>query len=290
MDEKEKALAGRTDATMFGPISLRRDERRQRHRVADQGSDGDVTLIVHCLAATWAVALPARNAGECGCSLSLCLPSALSDPPLPPIAAVAGVPGRQLPTPTNRCIQTAVPPRRGASSRPARTTIRSPPMPPTPPPIRVNRASVLSLWATVVAERLGYPPETALTLGRFVAGSSARANARRLGISDEKQDAEERHARAAELNPRRRTVRLLGRDIPVLAADDGTLRAEDDGKPAPGKRACSPTSPARSGTRLAEARAALPPRARAAGVGASGWRGWWYQRDRRYRLPAEVRR
>jgi hypothetical protein len=103
------------------------------------------------------------------------------------------------------------------------------------PPIRVNRAPVLTLWATVVAERLGHPPETALTLGRFVAGSSARAKARRLGISDEKQDAEERHARAAELKPRRQTVHLLGRDIPVVAADDGTLRAEDDGKPASAK-------------------------------------------------------
>ena len=77
-------------------------------------------------------------------------------------------------------------------------------------PIRANRAPVLTLWATVVAERLGYPPETALTLGRFVAGSSARAKAQRLGISDEKQDAEERHARAAELKPRRQTVGLLG--------------------------------------------------------------------------------
>ena len=73
------------------------------------------------------------------------------------------------------------------------------------PPIRVNRAPVVTLWATVVAERLGYPPATALTLGRFIAGSSARAKARRLGISDEKQDAEERHARAAELKPRRQT-------------------------------------------------------------------------------------
>jgi len=27
-------------------------------------------------------------------------------------------------------------------------------------------------------------------------------------------------------------VRLLGRDIPVLTADDGTLRTEDDGEPA----------------------------------------------------------
>jgi hypothetical protein len=69
-------------------------------------------------------------------------------------------------------------------------------MSPAPPAIRVNRAPVLTLWATVVAERLGFPPETALTLGRFVAGSSARAKARRLGISDEKQDAGERHARA----------------------------------------------------------------------------------------------
>jgi hypothetical protein len=105
----------------------------------------------------------------------------------------------------------------------------------TLPPIRVNRAPVLTLWATVVAERLDDPPETALTLGRFVAGSSARAKARRLGISDEKQDAEERHVRAAELKPRRQTVQLLGRDTPVLAADDGTLRAEDDGKPASAK-------------------------------------------------------
>src|SRR5208282_3331087 len=64
---------------------------------------------------------------------------------------------------------------------------------------------------------------------------SARAKARRLGTSDAKQDAEERHARAAELKPRRQTVHLLGRDIPVLAAGDGTLRAEDDGKPASAK-------------------------------------------------------
>jgi hypothetical protein len=46
-------------------------------------------------------------------------------------------------------------------------------MPAASPPIRVNRGPVLTLWATVVAERLCYPPETALTLGQFVAGSSA---------------------------------------------------------------------------------------------------------------------
>lgn len=44
--------------------------------------------------------------------------------------------------------------------------------------IRVNCAPALTLWATAMAERLGYPTHTALTLGRFVAGSSARAKAR----------------------------------------------------------------------------------------------------------------
>jgi hypothetical protein len=89
-----------------------------------------------------------------------------------------------------------------------------------------------------------------------VAGSSARAKARRLGISDEKQEAEERHARAAELRPRRQTVLLLGREIPVLAAADGTLRAEDDGKPAAARGVQSYVARA-FGDRLAEARAAM---------------------------------
>jgi hypothetical protein len=89
-----------------------------------------------------------------------------------------------------------------------------------------------------------------------VAGSSARAKARRLGISDEKQDAKERHARAAELKPRRQTVHLLGRDVPVLAAGDGTLRADDDGKPASDKSVQSYIARA-FGDRLAEARGAM---------------------------------
>lgn len=124
------------------------------------------------------------------------------------------------------------------------------------PPIRVNRAPVLTLWATVVAERLGHPPATALTLGRFVAGSSARAKARRIGRIDDKQQAEERNAHAAALKPRRQTVHLLGRDIPVLPASDGTLRAEDDGGPAPAVGVQSYIARA-FGDRLSEVRAAM---------------------------------
>ena len=93
-------------------------------------------------------------------------------------------------------------------------------------------------------------------LGRFAAGSSARAKARRLGLNDEKQGAEERHARAAELKPQRQTVRLLGRDVPVIAANDGTLRTEDDGNPASAKSVQSYIARA-FGDRLADARAAM---------------------------------
>jgi hypothetical protein len=48
--------------------------------------------------------------------------------------------------------------------------------------VTVNRAPVLTLWAAVVAERLGYDAEAALTLGKAVAGLNAQAKGRTLGI------------------------------------------------------------------------------------------------------------
>jgi hypothetical protein len=48
--------------------------------------------------------------------------------------------------------------------------------------IKINRAPVLTLWATVVAERLGFDQDTALTLGQAVAGLSAYAKGVSLGI------------------------------------------------------------------------------------------------------------
>ena len=39
--------------------------------------------------------------------------------------------------------------------------------------IRINRAPVLTLWGAVVAERLGFDPDAARTLGRAVAGLNA---------------------------------------------------------------------------------------------------------------------
>jgi hypothetical protein len=42
--------------------------------------------------------------------------------------------------------------------------------------IRINRAPVLTLWAAVVAERLGFDRDTALTLGQVVTGVSAQTD------------------------------------------------------------------------------------------------------------------
>jgi hypothetical protein len=46
----------------------------------------------------------------------------------------------------------------------------------------VNRAPVLTLWAAVVAQRLGFAEDEALTLGRAVAGLNAYSKSRRLGL------------------------------------------------------------------------------------------------------------
>ena len=57
--------------------------------------------------------------------------------------------------------------------------------------VKINRAPVLTLWATVVAERLGYDHETALTLGKAVAGLNAQSKGRRLGIFEEPKGPQE---------------------------------------------------------------------------------------------------
>src|SRR3954471_6679861 len=93
--------------------------------------------------------------------------------------------------------------------------------------IRVNRAPVLTLWATVIAERLGFDRDAALTLGRAVAGSSAQMKGRALGIYE---PSEEPPSKAAEKRQERLKpdeafgVRLLGRTVPAIRTPGG-LRA-----------------------------------------------------------------
>jgi hypothetical protein len=101
--------------------------------------------------------------------------------------------------------------------------------------IRVNRAPVLTLWATVVAERLGFDRDAALTLGRAVAGSSAQMKGRALDIYEPSEEppskvAEERRER---LKPDETLgVRLLGRTVPAIRSPDGIRAMEKDFRPA----------------------------------------------------------
>jgi hypothetical protein len=83
----------------------------------------------------------------------------------------------------------------------------------------------------VVAERLGHPRDTALTLGRAVAGSAARIKARSIGREERKSD---RDADTPRLRVEQVTkpVMLLGREIRLLPNEDGELRAADGDQPA----------------------------------------------------------
>ena len=85
--------------------------------------------------------------------------------------------------------------------------------------IEINRASVLTLWAAVVAERLGFSREEALTLGKAVAGLNAQSKGRRLGIFHPvgAVPARKPHRKAGE----RHQVDLLGRPVTVEQTKDG---------------------------------------------------------------------
>jgi hypothetical protein len=48
--------------------------------------------------------------------------------------------------------------------------------------VLINRAPVLTLWASTVAERLGFDQHEALSLGKVVAGLTAQSKGQRLGI------------------------------------------------------------------------------------------------------------
>ncbi len=95
--------------------------------------------------------------------------------------------------------------------------------------VSVNRAPVLTLWAAIVAERLGFSWEEALTLGRTVAGLNAQSKGRRLGIfhpSEEEKPKELRRKQA----PRKFLVELCGRAVPAIRTPAG-VRALSKDKP-----------------------------------------------------------
>ena len=93
--------------------------------------------------------------------------------------------------------------------------------------IRINRAPVLTLWAAVVAERLGFDRDEALTLGRAVAGLSAQAKGRRLGIFEPSPDSLEQ--KRNEHGPDEVMIDFMQRHVPVIVTPVG-IRASTHGK------------------------------------------------------------
>jgi hypothetical protein len=94
--------------------------------------------------------------------------------------------------------------------------------------IKINRAPVLTLWAAVVAERLGHSEAEALTLGKALAGLNAQSKGRRLGIYAARPKGEAA-TRVQEVKAPAETVELMGRQIPVTRTRQG-LRAADKGQ------------------------------------------------------------
>jgi hypothetical protein len=95
--------------------------------------------------------------------------------------------------------------------------------------ITINRAAVLTLWAAIVAERLGHSQQEALTLGRAVAGLNAQSKGRRLGIYEEKKEEAKEKETKEEKAARLHTVTVLGRAVPVVKTPHG-LRAAVQGQ------------------------------------------------------------
>jgi len=96
--------------------------------------------------------------------------------------------------------------------------------------VSINRAPVLTLWAAVVSERLGYEHDTALSFGKAVAGLNAQSKGRMLGIYS--------HPKAPERGgPPKKVglgeefwVEICGRPVPCKNTEDG-VRAVVKDKP-----------------------------------------------------------
>jgi hypothetical protein len=93
--------------------------------------------------------------------------------------------------------------------------------------VEINRAPVLTLWAAVVAERLGYDRDEALTFGKAVAGLNAQSKGRRLGIFKPGKD-EGKRPREKKPGAEFR-VEICGRAVPAVETDEG-VRAVIKGK------------------------------------------------------------
>lgn len=80
--------------------------------------------------------------------------------------------------------------------------------------ISINRAPVLTLWAAVVAQRLGFRWDEALSLSRALAGLNAQSKGRRLGIFKPSEAHKAEHGEEF-------WIEVCGRPVPARQTPDG---------------------------------------------------------------------
>ncbi|HVO14848.1 MAG TPA: hypothetical protein VMV26_06525 [Alphaproteobacteria bacterium] len=152
--------------------------------------------------------------------------------------------------------------------------------------VTVNRAPVLTLWAAVVARRLGFDWDEALTLGRAVAGLNAYAKGVKLGLftpaPKSLKEQKEKMKAGARLH-----VDLMHRAVPVVHTKDG-LRALSKDRP------IDPASVARYldakfGDALGDTKSAMTALARSLPPGDLATEAYWLYEKFRPEVPAGVR-
>jgi hypothetical protein len=98
-----------------------------------------------------------------------------------------------------------------------------------PDSIMINRAPVLTLWASVVAECLGFEHNEALTFGRAVAGLNAYSKGVALGLF-QPSPKEVKEKRKKIQTKETVNIDLLRRAVPAIQTEAG-LRAISKDKP-----------------------------------------------------------
>ena len=149
--------------------------------------------------------------------------------------------------------------------------------------IRINQAPVLTLWAAVVAERLGFDRADGADAGPAVAGLSAHAKGMALGIVEPRPELVREHGERLA-GGERLHVDLLGRAVPVVRTPDG-LRAVSKGKPGTSDR-IEKYLAGKFGGRLDDARAAMEELAAGQAPGDIKLRGFRLYEPFRPEIPA----
>jgi len=93
--------------------------------------------------------------------------------------------------------------------------------------VMINRAPVLTLWGAVVAERLGFGEDEALTLGKAMAGLNAQSKGRRLGIFQPAKGPEGKPPKKRGLGEEF-WVELCGRPVPAKSTKEGVRAVVKD--------------------------------------------------------------